>query len=227
MSEVSWFDQDIAEVSTNKKDSKPEKNWPFAMDYDEEVKICILNDDDERIPPVHYHPVFHDNKVKRVLCIAADHLNDGDGCPLCDYTAAQPEGVRWKTELKQHYAYTVLVDRYDEEKGIRKCLRLCTPTEHRNIQRLRETAINKMGKDGLKNLWIEVTRDSSEDKAAKIGKLGQLLNDLDISEHDDDYLKPFSEAEILEQFVHEKSEREEIYADFKVDTKGSVEIREV
>ena len=225
-----WFDQGIDEPKDKSsgpmKDSNPVRNWPFKMDEDEDVRICILDEDGSKIPPVHYHPVFHDNRVKRVLCIAADHLNDGDGCPLCKYTEAQPEGVRWKTELKKEYAYTVLVDRYDDEKGIRKCLRLCSASEHRNIQRLRESAIKKMGKDGLQNVWIEVIRDSSVDKAPRIGALGQILADLDTSEYDDDYLKSFTQDELLEQFVHEKAEREEVYKDFTVDLVGSVEVRE-
>jgi len=200
-----WFEQPIVE---EKKKSNHANNWPFQMEKDEELRICILNPDDERIPPVHYHNIFTDNKVNRVLCTAAKHL--GGSCPFCDYTAEQDEASQWRTELRQEYAYTILVDKYDGKEP-KKCLRLSTVSDHQNIQRLRETAINKMDKSGLQYVWIEVARPSTVDKAPRIGKVGQILSDLDKSKYSEDLLTPFTQDEILVQFVADETESEAIY----------------
>jgi hypothetical protein len=218
-----WFEQEVPE---QKKNFDHSRNWPFYMDVDTDVRICILNDDDTRIPPIHYHSMYHDGKPKRVLCTAAKNL--GGSCPLCDYTAAQPESERWKTKLNQEFCYTVLVDTYEKGKEPKKCLRLSTIADHNIIQRLRETARNKMDKEGLKNVWIEVIRPSNVDKAPRIGKISQILGDLDVSLYDEEFLAPFTEEEILVQFVQDKDEMEEIYKDYSIEAKsGKSKIRDV
>ena len=211
-----WFSTDIVDAP---KKMNHANNWPFFMESGEECRFCILNPDDERIPPIHYHNVFVDGRVKRVLCTAAAHL--GGDCPLCNFTAEQPEPERWKTKLNQDFAYTVLIDFYDKTKPPKKCLRLSMPSDHRILQQRRETAINKMDKDGIQYEWIELTRPKDDGKAPRIGKIGTMLGRLDTSKYDEDFLRPFTLEEILVQFVSDPQEMKEIYEQFPLGAKPS------
>jgi hypothetical protein len=201
-----WFQQP---VETAKKKYDDAMTFPFSMEVDSDCRICILNPDDEEIPPVHYHNFYVDNKVARVLCTAAEHL--GGHCRGCEYNNQQEESNKWKTALKQEYAYTILSDDYDEKTPIKKHLRLSTPNDHQKIKNIRETVRKKMGKKGLQYGWIEVTRPSSEDKAPRIGSISQYLTELDVSQYDEEYLKPFTHEDILKQFVYDEAEANEIY----------------
>lgn len=207
MSETNkWFEQEVLEPP---KKSNHANNWPFQLDVDQDCRISILNADNEPVPPVHYHPIFANKRVNRVLCTAAEHL--GGSCRGCDHTAAQEEGSRWKTEKKQEYAYSVLSDFYDKTKGVKKCLRLSSVSDDRKIKGLRDTVRNKMDKDGLQYAWLECTRPSSQDKAPRIGNITQYLTEVDKDKFDEDMLTAFTYDEILQQFVSDPDEASEIY----------------
>lgn len=219
MSEIDWFQNDV------KPKIKHSNNWPFSMEIDENVEIAILDYDDVKPKVLHYHPVMFDGKVKRVLCTAAENL--GGYCPLCAYNEQQEQSNKWKTALKQDYCYTVLDKRKDQP--IRKRLRLCSLNEHKHILEVRKVAMDKFGKKGLRLVWLDVARKTSKAfKPSKIGEIGQILTDVDVSEFDAEMLEPFTVPEILEQFVSDKDEMEAIYAEYSVGkTAKKTKIRDI
>ena len=215
-----WF-QSAVPTSSGKKFSVDDaaNNWPFNLKVGEEAKITFLNGDDDDIPPIHYHKVMFEGKVTRVACTAAEHL--GGYCHFCEYAKTQPANQQWKTEKKAEYCYTILDDRMitkdnGEKVMPRKRLRLSTETDHKKILQIRETAIKKMGREGIQKVWIECQRPSDVDKAAAVGILGQILNDLDVSEYEEDYLKPFTFDEILAHFVTDPAEIAKIAAEYPI-----------
>lgn len=219
-----WFSVGIEETP---KIFDHTKNWPFFMKADEEVSIAILNSDDEMIPPIHFHECFLDNRVHRVFCTEAEAF--GGYCHMCEYNKTVSDKDKYKTKKHSCYCYTVLVDRYDGETP-KKCLRLTSLTEHRNLQRIRETAITKKKLKGIQGLWIEVKRPSDEDKSPKIGRLGQILTEVDFDSLPEDLRNPFTMEEIERQFVINEVEREKIYLNYPLSQSsdsGKVKIRKV
>ncbi len=219
MSEVNWFQ------SGTTPNVNHAKNWPFSMEIDENVEIAILDYVNVKPPVLHYHNVFIDGKVRRVLCTAAEHL--GGHCPLCEYTKAQDETQQWRTALKQEYCYTVLDKRKDQP--VRKRLRLSSSNDHNNILDVRVKAIEKFGKPGLRLVWLDVSRKAGKSfKPSKIGDIGQILTDVNVSEFTAEMLEPFTKAEILQQFVTDKDEMDAIYAQYSVGKPGKkTKIREI
>ena len=230
-----WFQSEVPKVSKKFSVDDAANNWPFNLKVGEEAKITFLNGDDDDIPPIHYHKVMFEGKVTRVGCTAAGCLKGH--CHFCEYAKLQPANQQWKTEKKAEYCYTILDDRMiTKENGEkvmpRKRLRLSTETDHKKILAIKETAIKKMGKEGLKGLWVECNRPSDVDKPAAVGILGQILNDLDVSEYEEEYLKAFTFDEILAQFVTDKDEIAKIAAEYPIpgmssdSTGGGVQINE-
>ncbi len=214
-----WFQSEVTKSSKKFSVDDAANNWPFNLKVGEEAKITFLNGDDDSIPPIHYHKVMFEGKVTRVACTAAEHL--GGYCHFCEYSKLQPANQQWKTEKKEEYCYTILDDRMitkDNGEAVmpRKRLRLSTKTDDATIRKLRETAIKKMGKKGLHQLWVECTRPSDVDKAAAVGIIGQILDDLNVDDYEEDYLKPFTFDEILAQFVTDPAEIAKVAAEYPI-----------
>lgn len=228
MSDNSKFFQ--AKIDESAKASREAStNWPFSMDKDEEVRIAFLNHDDQDVPPIHYHNTMHDGKLKRVCCTAAEHL--GGHCHLCEYTKEQHKDNQWKTQLREEFCYTILDDRYQEGAVPQKKLRLSTVADHKQVKRTRDTATKKMGFEGLRLLWVEVIRPSADDKPARVGTLKQILNNTVHNTHegefDEDFLEPFTEDEILVQFITDPDEIAEISKEYPLSAVSTPKVREV
>lgn len=224
MSNEKFFQTKIDETP-KASSANASKNWHFAMEPGENVNIAFLNHDDEDVPPMHYHVVMHDKKVKKVCCMAADHL--GGDCHFCKYTAAQPQNDQWKTQLKKEFCYTILDDRDEKDEAgnprlPKKRLRLSTVTDHKNIKRKRSFVIDKQKKDGLRLKWITLVRDPSLDKQPKVGILDQVVGtEVDESKFDSDFLEPFTFDEILVQFVSDPDEINRIAQDYSFSGGGT------
>ena len=231
MSEQSaWFQKPI-DTTTKPSVMNSATNFPFDMKVDEKVRVAFLNKDDEDIPPFHYHKVVIDGKPKRVGCTAAEHL--GGSCHLCDYTKEQPDGEQWKTKLNSEFCYTILDDRFTETDGVRdvpkKRLRLSTVADNKNIKGLRKIAKEDMDREGIHLTWIKTVRDSKVEKPARVGVLKQILDRVDVTQYEEDFLKPFTIDEILVQFVVDEQEISEINKLYPLNTGqvNSSQIKEI
>jgi hypothetical protein len=218
-----WFSVAVPD-SEARTSAQSASNWPFSMDLDEDVRIAFLNADDDDIPPIHYHNVMNaDGKLRRVLCTASEHL--GGYCHMCEYTAAQPQSEQWKTMLRPEFCYTILDYRPESGKPMEKKIRLSTKNDNKLLMSLKKSAVEKMGKDALQLNWIELSRPSTEDKPAKIGKFGQILGEVDVESfnesHEEGFLNPFTFEEILVQFVQDEQEREDIYKLYPINSSKS------
>jgi hypothetical protein len=226
-----FFQTAVSEVKKGfVKDSAT--NWPFVLkNQGDEAKIAILNYDDQDVPPMHYHSIYVDGVPYRVCCTAAEHL--GGYCHFCEYNAQQPDSEKWKTQKREDYCYTILDDRGDTDgEGNpympKKRLRLSSPSDDKSIKRARTTAIKDMGRDGLRLSWLNVSRPKDQDKAPRIGVIGQILGEVNEDEFPDGFLEPFTFDEILVQFVHDSDEIAELAKHYPLNSDPSgVKIREV
>lgn len=210
---MSWFNtgQTVADFVPDPKGAKKAITYPFTMARGESTKIVILNPDDNPPPVLHFHTIQAGEFYERVLCT----LPDGrDYCHFCEHTKTLPEKSQWKTAVKKAMCFTILdlTEREDGKGGVyppSRRLRLTADPQMKNLQTIYHMIENDLDNiDALQYAVLKIHR-KDEDKSAAIGEVLTPLKMLDKSQYDEDILQPFTEEEILTQFVIPGTERYE------------------
>lgn len=207
---MSWFNtgQTVADYVPEKKTGKL-ISYPFSLKKGESTKIVILNPDDLPPPVLHFHTIQVGEVYERVLC----NLPAGDDyCHFCEYTKTLPETSQWKMAVKKALCFTILdlTEREDGKGGVyppNRRLRLTADAQMKNLQTVFHLIENDLDDiDGLQYAILKVHR-KDEDKSAAVGEVLTAIKSLDKSKYDPEILQPFTEEEILAQFVVPGTER--------------------
>ena len=208
---MSWFNtgQTVADFVPEPKKGGQNTSYPFSMRKGESTKIVILNPDDTPPPVLHFHTVQAGEIYERVLC----NLPAGnDYCHFCEYTKTLPEKSQWKMAVKKAMCFTILdlTEREDKNGGVyppSRRLRLTADAQMKNLQTVFHLIENDLDNvDTLQYAVLKVHR-KDEDKSAAVGEVLTALKTLDKSQYDEELLQPFTEEEILSQFVVPGTER--------------------
>lgn len=205
---MSWLQQgDITKVE---KPTSTGKFAPFAwgLKSGETKKFVFVSD--SKSPAVHFHEIWSDNRPSRVLC----NKPMGEPCEWCNLATEKGDKRLGATK---NFIFTVIdLTPYKNKEGAeipfsRKPMFVKEQTARKLFQPMLLCAQEDYGQD-FPGLLVRATR-SDDDKAPRVGDSFSILKAVKLSEYDDP--KPFSEDEIMEQFLTDPEKLAELMAKFR------------